>query len=183
VNRWGASLVQVACAWPALLLLGCVDGDPAGTSASRSSLAQALGRYCDVECRRFAQCLSGVSERGCNSYCRADMSLGRIASATLVSVAGCFEQAACSEFVDESVYDTCFDQAAATTEPTERCQEYCVLDVTQSFECGGGYDVAICLSGGVCSWSDPVLVRAIDCQDLDCEERQTCLNDVFEITE
>jgi hypothetical protein len=160
--------------------VGCVDtegsraqGPTASTPAARRSEAD----YCDALCSRFPTCL-GFSQSDCVSFCTNDRFVTNLADATLTRVADCYRREPCQAFVDESVYSTCFESMDPAP-PTAQCEEFCVLDTEEAYECGGGYSVAACLEEGTCDWSDSILAQAADCTELDCEARVMCQNAVF----
>lgn len=160
------------------LMLGCSagsDAEPNGTEA----LGQAIASYCAADCGRYDACVEPGSAGFCTSYCRGQPLFAELNPGTLNIVADCLRRAPCATIVDDSAYETCFDEAAATLAPSAQCEQYCVADVTASFECGGGYPIESCLTGGVCSWSDTVLTRATSCEALECAQRTQCLDAIF----
>jgi hypothetical protein len=160
------------------LMLGCSAGndvDPNGPEV----LGQAIASYCAADCSRYDACVSPGSASSCTSYCRGQLFFAQLAPAALTLVANCLRRAPCATIIDDSAYEVCFGEAAELVEPSAQCEQYCVEDATTAFECGGGYSIDSCLSSGVCSWSDTVLLRATSCERLECAEREPCLEATF----
>jgi hypothetical protein len=143
-----------------------------------SNVAEA---FCDGWCGRAADCFRGVDEERCrDTDCLPyNEHLKRMREDLSEPLVECIEQARCSEVVEASRLDYCFDQASEVLGPSEEALRFCEQYPRVLFRCGILYGQRECVVD-YARWDPAVLAEAQGCaQQQDCDTVEACLDRVF----